>query len=368
MEEMYHGATYSGVDKNIKDTKDFGIPDNDILKEINDTLSLHLEKGVKEYLIKLNDKPNYKKERNYDTTYEHLTDKMYLKNTFMIQIYKKGKGKYIYHEDGSNEKTRHRVLTYLWYLNDVEEGGETDFFGGSFKVKPEKGKLLLFPACWAFPHRGNQPISHDKYIITGWLYRDTHASEGVIPIISPPLMKEDLIDSVSSASYKSEELDLLFEHFYYFYRDLFYNYKKKEFEGECIHFITPIICDWIQKMIQKEESFGEIKHDSKLVPIFISLFEIISDYICKLYENKPILNIRKWMILKPDEPIEFKADICIQINLGNGTLRFGSDPICIPDVSVLFLVEYSFQYRTKRDDIINIFLKDIAEPFLDRIA
>jgi hypothetical protein len=36
-------------------------------------------------------------------------------------------------------------------------------------IKPKSGKLLIFPACWTYPHRGTMPISDDKYIITGWI-------------------------------------------------------------------------------------------------------------------------------------------------------------------------------------------------------
>ena len=63
-----------------------------------------------------------------------------------------------------------RHLTFLWYLNDVEEGGETEFWG-QYGIKPEAGKLILFPASWTFPHKANVPISSDKYIITGWLWQ-----------------------------------------------------------------------------------------------------------------------------------------------------------------------------------------------------
>ena len=89
----------------------------------------------------------------------------------MIQKYKKFQGKYTYHHDFYNdyESKRHRTVTYLWYLNDVEEGGETEFWG-SYNIKPKKGKLIFFPATWCFPHRGKMPISSDKYIITGWFY------------------------------------------------------------------------------------------------------------------------------------------------------------------------------------------------------
>jgi hypothetical protein len=51
----------------------------------------------------------------------------------------------------------------------VENGGETEIWD-DFKIKPETGKLLLFPSSWTFPHRGVMPISDNKYIITGWLY------------------------------------------------------------------------------------------------------------------------------------------------------------------------------------------------------
>jgi hypothetical protein len=89
----------------------------------------------------------------------------------MIQKYDKLDGKYIYHDDSFIDfnKNRYRVFTYLWYLNTVTEGGETVFWD-SYKIKPEAGKLVLFPACWTFPHTGKMPISDNKYIITGWVY------------------------------------------------------------------------------------------------------------------------------------------------------------------------------------------------------
>ena len=67
------------------------------------------------------------------------------------------------------ENKSYRAITYLWYLNDVEEGGETVFFG-DYKIKPRTGTLIFFPASWCYPHTGKMPISSNKYIITGWLY------------------------------------------------------------------------------------------------------------------------------------------------------------------------------------------------------
>jgi hypothetical protein len=72
----------------------------------------------------------------------------------------------------TNNSIKSRLLTFIWYLNTVENGGETEFFNGRIKIKPEKGKLLLFPSTWTYNHKGNIPISSDKYIVTGWVWGD----------------------------------------------------------------------------------------------------------------------------------------------------------------------------------------------------
>lgn len=63
-----------------------------------------------------------------------------------------------------------RAITYLWYLNDVEKGGETALLS-NMKIQPSAGRLLLFPATWTYPHCGMMPESGDKYIVTGWVYQ-----------------------------------------------------------------------------------------------------------------------------------------------------------------------------------------------------
>jgi hypothetical protein len=73
-------------------------------------------------------------------------------------------------EEGGPRKDKiMRKLAFTTYLNDIEEGGETEFWS-SYKIKPEVGKLVLFPAHWTFPHCAKTPISNDKYIVTGWLW------------------------------------------------------------------------------------------------------------------------------------------------------------------------------------------------------
>ncbi|WHZ20409.1 MAG: hypothetical protein OJF55_002558 [Rhodanobacteraceae bacterium] len=62
-----------------------------------------------------------------------------------------------------------RYLVYLWYLNDVEEGGETEFSSLGIKVRPRAGRLLMFPPYWMFQHTGRSPTSGEKYILSTYL-------------------------------------------------------------------------------------------------------------------------------------------------------------------------------------------------------
>ena len=53
------------------------------------------------------------------------------------------------------------------YLNDVEEDGETEFLYQELKLKPKKGRVVIWPGSFTHLHRGNPPRS-TKYIATGW--------------------------------------------------------------------------------------------------------------------------------------------------------------------------------------------------------
>jgi hypothetical protein len=72
------------------------------------------------------------------------------------------------HVDVMTYDSARRFLSFFWYLNDVEEGGETEFT--SFKIKPKQGTLVIFPPLWMFPHRGNSPISGPKYLLSTYLH------------------------------------------------------------------------------------------------------------------------------------------------------------------------------------------------------
>jgi hypothetical protein len=62
-----------------------------------------------------------------------------------------------------------RYLVFLWYLNDVAEGGETEFCDLGISIPARTGKLLMFPPYWMYQHTGRPPLSGDKYILSMYL-------------------------------------------------------------------------------------------------------------------------------------------------------------------------------------------------------
>ena len=86
-----------------------------------------------------------------------------------IQKTKIGEGYHTWHCENAEMKARNRILAFMVYLNDVTEGGETEFLYQKCRFKPEKNTMLVWPAQFTHVHRGNPPLSNDKYIITGWV-------------------------------------------------------------------------------------------------------------------------------------------------------------------------------------------------------
>jgi len=92
-------------------------------------------------------------------------------NIFSVKTQKTkiGEGYHIWHFESASRACANRLLTFILYLNDVEEGGETELLYQSRRIKPQKGTLTMFPASFTHTHRGNPPLSNDKYIVTGWV-------------------------------------------------------------------------------------------------------------------------------------------------------------------------------------------------------
>ena len=77
---------------------------------------------------------------------------------------------YHWHIDSGSHQFSDRQLVAIWYLNNVEgPGGETEFLNQEVKIKPEIGKLILFPPFWTHEHRGVKLQKGIKYIATTWV-------------------------------------------------------------------------------------------------------------------------------------------------------------------------------------------------------
>ena len=85
-----------------------------------------------------------------------------------VQKYPKGGGYFNWHCERSSNANSSRHLTYMTYLNDVTDAGETEFLHQKLKVKPKKGLTLIWPCDWTFFHRGISSQTQVKYIATGW--------------------------------------------------------------------------------------------------------------------------------------------------------------------------------------------------------
>lgn len=89
---------------------------------------------------------------------------------YNVQMYEPGKHYSSWHSEvGSpNPEKPYRHLTFLTYLNDIEDGGGTEFLYQKVQTKPQKGLTVVWPAGWTHIHRGIPAPSERKYIVTGW--------------------------------------------------------------------------------------------------------------------------------------------------------------------------------------------------------
>jgi hypothetical protein len=155
-DRKHDGMIMTGVNHDIKVSTDLNIILYDDWEDEQEVFSQSLLKSLDDYLDL------------YGGLFPSLLQPM--KNSgYQIQETKPG-GFYDWHDDFSVHPNGgyFRILTYIWYLNDVEDGGYTEFIDGTI-IKPEMGKLILFPSTWTYLHRGVSPLFKDKYISTGWL-------------------------------------------------------------------------------------------------------------------------------------------------------------------------------------------------------
>ncbi len=188
------GVTGQGVDVIKKNSSDINIslfPEwKDEVAVIQNTVLNGLIRYVREYPFLLAgavalqvETPDGMEQISYmdipqlsDESIARLIMTVYRTGTINMQKYLKDEGGYFYwhsevypHPHDANNDALHRTLLWMFYLNDVEEGGETEFYFQNASIKPKQGTLVIAPAGFTHTHRGNKPTSGDKYIFTSWL-------------------------------------------------------------------------------------------------------------------------------------------------------------------------------------------------------
>ena len=148
------GQVGGGVQLDIKRSSDLSISELDDWKSYDQAFFKSLNGGLKKYIRFLPEE--YMKHRALSE----------LGNDTGYQIQRtQPNDYYIWHHD----QTTTRLVTFIWYLNDIKDGGYTEFIDGT-RIQPEAGKLIIFPATWDFLHRGVSPKTETKYICTGWVH------------------------------------------------------------------------------------------------------------------------------------------------------------------------------------------------------
>lgn len=153
-DEQYQGriGQTASQDNRIKKTTDLVVSGKDHWKDVDNNLFRSMGIAIKEFREAY---PYFKgpfKDMGYG-----------------IQRYNPGEY-YHWHIDGGSHDFSQRQLVAIWYLNDVPgPGGETEFLFQNVKIKPEKGKLVLFPPFWTHEHRAVTLNEGVKYIATTWI-------------------------------------------------------------------------------------------------------------------------------------------------------------------------------------------------------
>ena len=148
------GQVGDGVRLDIKRSSDLSISKLDDWESYDQAFYKSLNIGLKKY--------------NNFIPEEYIKNKALseLGNDTGYQIQRTQPGDYyIWHHD----QTTTRLVTFIWYLNDIKDGGYTEFIDGT-RIQPEAGKLVIFPATWDFLHRGVSPKTETKYLCTGWVH------------------------------------------------------------------------------------------------------------------------------------------------------------------------------------------------------
>ena len=135
-------------------------------EDITNIIVSYVSKYIATYMSHL--KTKFEKEQEIHTLEPFITSKSINLEPFGVHKISKG-GHYAWHNDGDIYNGA-AFCQYIIYLNDLNEndGGCTEFINGK-KIIPTRGKILIFPRSWTFPHRGCEVHGKSKYIIAGYI-------------------------------------------------------------------------------------------------------------------------------------------------------------------------------------------------------
>lgn len=177
------GKIYSGVDKSIKRSTDLFITTDPSWKDEHSVFHQTLISKFEEYSHHMT---RYFHSKKINQIFDFLIPSntpMFFSSGHQVQR-TNPKEFYTWHNDSLCCGQFYRSYTYIFYLNDVKSGGETQFITGE-RIKPEQGKLLIFPATETYMHRGVSPNSGVKYISVGWMCKlnDDHTNNSNVQIL-----------------------------------------------------------------------------------------------------------------------------------------------------------------------------------------
>jgi len=88
-------------------------------------------------------------------------------HSFRLRKYPSSGG-FDWHIDCYDAKVATRVISCVWYLNDVFQGGQTEFLYQGASIGCRVGTVLMFPASFEYVHRSS-PCTTPKYVAVGFL-------------------------------------------------------------------------------------------------------------------------------------------------------------------------------------------------------
>ena len=193
-DKVMRGKTGAGVDLAKKDSYDLTITQHPEWNDVSNMMMAAVLQGLSHYMDKYrmmlmgalsptvadpdSGQPAVLAPENFERLgrpiLRQLIQALYRGGPINVQKYLQGSGGYhhwhseIYPQNASCE-TLHRALLFQFYLNDVAEGGETEFLYQQRKVAARQGRLIIAPAGFTHTHKGHVARSGDKYVATSWI-------------------------------------------------------------------------------------------------------------------------------------------------------------------------------------------------------